>query len=151
MRLLKFQDFLFELGDANARGYDWKIDGYKPHGHGSMAFNYSFNTDDLHYIVSFVQCGGDMYDLMFGIGKDYEIVTNRGNQFKIMATIVDIIFSFVDEHEPDQIIFTGSNQGEKDFRVVSQRTKFYREYVKKNMPDEYEMILNDNNTIIQKK
>jgi hypothetical protein len=153
MRLLKFQDFLFELGDANVKAYDWKSLGYKSgFDYSGGGYKYSFQADDLDYYVFFQYRQEDDYSLSFGIGDfDVETQTNRGNQFRIMATVVDILFSFVEMMDPEYIRFAGSaSGGETSFHDVTQRTKFYREYVKKHLPENYQMIDNENNTIIQK-
>lgn len=153
MALLKFQDFLFELGDGSAKGYDWKDLGYTSGPHDAMGYKYQFDADGLKYVVFFNHRQDSEYGLSFGIGDeiDVETQTNKGNQFKIMATVVDIMFAFADQLNPDAIRFAGSSSGdEESFHSVTQRTKFYREYVKKQLPEDYEMIDQENTTIIQK-
>lgn len=63
-----------------------------------------------------------------------------------MSTITDIIFSFIEELDPAEIRFTGSTKRETNYKEVTQRTKFYREYIKRQLPDNYEMIEDNNKT-----
>lgn len=151
--MLRFQDFLFELGEANLRPFDWFLFGLIKKD-GDMTYVYKFKEGDLNYSVNLIQGSmNDTYSLTFDVDGDTKIVTNHGQQFRIISTVLDILFSFVDQYDPDTIDFIGAVKGnEKEGQQQAGiRTRLYREYIKKNLPDEYKMVDKGNRTLIQKR
>ena len=151
MKHLKlFEELINEIGDAGAKPYKWRrmdrrYDTY-----------YIFTTDSgLEYqVMTEFGSGEDRNTLLIEYGVevitkqgnksiDYELVTNRGELFRIMATVVDIVQEFMKKHpEIERIEFEGSKNKAGDQR----RNKLYMQYVKKHLKPK--SIEDDGNSII---
>ena len=151
MKHLKlFEELINEIGDAGAKPYKWRrmdrrYDTY-----------YIFTTDSgLEYqVMTEFGSGEDRNTLLIEYGVevitkqgnksiDYELVTNRGEMFRIMSTIVDIVQEFMKKHpEIERIEFEGSKNKAGDQR----RNKLYMQYVKKHLKPK--SIEDDGNSII---
>ena len=133
-----FEEQINEIGDASAKPYKWKYLGR------SKEYS-SFTTDSgLKYLVQMETEEDytklDDYQILkieYGVenqkdyGVDYNKVTNRGEMFKVMATVTQITKDVLKENPAIKAIeFTGSkNKGMDDQR----RNKFYMAYVKKHL------------------
>ena len=100
MKHLKlFEELINEIGDAGAKPYKWRrmdrrYDTY-----------YIFTTDSgLEYQVMTELGSEETLTVEYGVevttkqgnkSIDYELVTNRGELFRIMATVVDIVQEFI--------------------------------------------------------
>jgi hypothetical protein len=92
---------------------------------------YYFTTEDNdYYKVKFVGTMDNDWGLAFYANNDSGVITNKGRQFKIISTIMDIIKSFVEEYPVDLIRFTGSD---KEGATTNQRDLLYRAYLNKNI------------------
>lgn len=104
--------------------------------------NYFFKTEDNDY-YNVIFTGGlhedieDSWSINFFVKNDTDIqtwnsgtVTNKGRQFKVISTIMDIIKNFIEEYPANIISFTGSD---KETSNVNQRDLLYQAYVKKNI------------------
>jgi hypothetical protein len=139
MKYIKlFEELINEIGDAGAKPYKWRwIDrSYN---------NYSIFTTDsgLEYQVITQLSGDNFYDdgetlsIEYGVKDgnksrffDYTLVTNRGELFRVMATIVDIIQEFMKKNPGIEYIeFEGSKNEDGDQR----RNKLYMQYIKKHL------------------
>ena len=135
MKHLKlFEELINEIGDAGAKPYKWRrmdrrYDTY-----------YIFTTDSgLEYQVMTELGSGDTLTVEYGVevitkqgnkSVDYELVTNRGELFRIMATVVDIVQEFMKKNpEVKYIEFEGSKNKAGDQR----RNKLYMAYIKKHL------------------
>ena len=135
MKHLKlFEELINEIGDAGAKPYKWRrmdrrYDTY-----------YIFTTDSgLEYQVMTELGSGDTLTVEYGVevitkqgnkSIDYELVTNRGELFRIMATVVDIVQEFMKKNpEVKYIEFEGSKNKAGDQR----RNKLYMQYIKKHL------------------
>jgi hypothetical protein len=138
--ILKFQDFLFELGDSLLPPYDWKCTQSD-----AKEYQYEFNTEDLTYWVYFSEEKPTIWEVFFsnnGIHPD----SNKGHQFKIMATLISILKDFAKNVHPDTISIHGiaKQSGEKG---TYSRSKFYREYLSKNVPNGYQFVDRSSNAM----
>ena len=151
MKHLKlFEELINEIGDASAKPYKWRrldrrSDTY-----------YIFTTDSgLEYqVMTEFGSGEDRNTLLIEYGVevitkqgnksvDYELVTNRGEMFRIMSTIVDIVQEFMKKNPGIEYIeFEGSKNKAGDQR----RNKLYMQYVKKHLKPK--SIEDDGNSII---
>lgn len=125
-----------EIGEGTAP-YKWKgpIEG-------DHEVNYNFETEDgdeytVHFGESYMpKYEGIPYELEFYVSSpgdtQYQTgaVTNKGKQYRIISTIMDIIPAFVKEYPATMITFTGSD---KETSNSNQRDLLYQAYVKKNM------------------
>ena len=135
MKHLKlFEELINEIGDAGAKPYKWRrmdrrYDTY-----------YIFTTDSgLEYQVMTELGSGDTLTVEYGVevitkqgnkSIDYELVTNKGELFRIMATVVDVVQEFMKNHpEVKYIEFEGSKNKAGDQR----RNKLYMQYIKKHL------------------
>ena len=122
-----------EIGDGSRQPYDFRYD--------NASFNevhYYFNTElhDYDVIISNTDSRAGTWELQFGvIGGTTDDVTNEGKQFKILSTIVKIIYDFVDKHQPNALSFKPSKDEERE--DDKRRFNFYMAYIKQNMRRDY--------------
>tara|TARA_B100001093_G_scaffold341800_1_gene326572 strand:- start:578 stop:1045 length:468 start_codon:yes stop_codon:yes gene_type:complete len=139
MKHLKlFEELINEIGDASAKPYKWKwmdprYDSYS-----------LFTTDSgLEYQVmtslDALNADGEILSVEYGVkfvtkkgskSIDYKLITNRGELFRVMATVVDIIQEFIKKNPGVEYIeFEGSKNKDGDQR----RNKLYMQYIKKHL------------------
>jgi len=136
MNLIKkilFESMLNEVGEATSSTYKYKVLSYNE----DLA-KYSFTTDsNLEYRVLFEEDALDMYytvwEMAFGIINDSkldtQIVTNKGEIYKVMGTITKILKTFVNDYEQvERIAFKGSD---------NRRDKLYQQYLSKHLPNNW--------------
>ena len=76
-----------------------------------------------------IQYGVDEKD---GGGVSYKVETNKGELFRVMATVVDITKKILKERENIKTLtFSGSKKDEDDNR----RNNLYMAYIKKHIPN----------------
>lgn len=137
MKLSKIlETILGEVGEATSEPYDWKQsedeDGYK---------EYVFETNSgLAYKLSIDVLEGDEERdsavVSFGVMDDeyfvdYNINTNRGELYRVMATVVDILKDFTNKNKDIRYLeFTADKGGMQK----SQRSNLYTAYIKKHLP-----------------
>ena len=136
MHIVKlFEDWkaLNEIGNASHRPYTWKRKiGYDDEG--IELLDYTFSTDKgTKYIAFFSKEGRGVYEFSFTIkGKQLDTVSNEGELFQVMSTIVDIMKDGIRQiGKFEYIYFSGS----KNFNGDNRRNKLYRAYLEKNLPN----------------
>jgi hypothetical protein len=134
--MIKLTTILKEIGEGTTP-YKWKGPEEDDH-----AVQYHFETEDGdRYTVHFGEqynpnYEGIPYDLEFYVSSpganQYKpgAVTNKGKQYRIISTVMDIIPNFIKEYPATMIVFTGSDKADSD---TNQRDLLYQAYVKKNM------------------
>ncbi len=163
--MIKLKNILLEIGEGSAKPYKWKdtskqkrvygikVKTYEYEWETDSGLDYSLEIDPLYkhdsdkqgmWIANFgpFEMGDQLYtNLGRPVGTpqkdvDYEIETNRGDLFRIMATIVDAMKDFMKQAENsewgvDVIIYEGHKaEGAKS----NQRNKLYAAYIKKHLP-----------------
>ena len=135
------KEIINEIGDGGSKPYNYKLtrkdDDY---------MLYEFVTDlGTYYEVSFeidedfskdeewetmnIEFGVDEKD---GEGVDYNVETNKGELFRVMATIVDITKKILKERKNIKTLtFTGSKEDDDDNR----RNNLYMAYIRKHVPN----------------
>ena len=116
---------------------------------------YMFTTDSgVIYEVRFGRKQNNILKatVVFGVLNDEfdqeeYVVTNRGEMYKVMATIVEAIHMYMTEH-PRMISyeFTGENrqkEGEGN-DILTARTKLFLRYLKKIFGDNYKVVIKGN-------
>jgi hypothetical protein len=73
---------------------------------------------------------GNDWELAFYANNDSSVIVNKGRQYKVISTVMDIIKSFVEEYPVDLISFTGAD---KEGSKTNQRDLLYKEYISKNI------------------
>ena len=119
--MIKLIDILKEIGDAYSQSYEYSYDGpnYRAY------FTTEYNTQ---YKVTFETINNKM-NISFGViydsddDPDFEVITNKGNIYRIMSTIISIINRAISEFNPNEIKFDSDNR----------RIKLYKNYIEKNL------------------
>jgi len=129
--MIKLTDILLEIGDATSSKYPWKLiynekDIYAPDGYRE----YEFSTEsDLTYGVQITNISNYL-DIDFVADGSYDEV-NKGELFKVMATITDIILSII---KKGNILGIRYNPKAKGSDFGQKRDKLYKVYINKIMP-----------------
>ena len=99
---------------------------------------YQFTTaHDVEYEVRFGRKKENILHcvVVFGVlndefeGEEY-VVTNKGDAFRVMTTIAEVIKMYLNEHPNMQIVeFTGILREEDEEEQMSQRTKLYLRFL----------------------
>ena len=138
--MIKLLDILKEIGDSSSQPY--KFDFY---GNYSGMRVYGFDTENYSYTVElqyeFLDGSQNVLGVRFYVSDEEEpdierddIVTNKGELFKVMATVTAIIKKDIQNHpEIDTITFTPSKK-EGETTDVS-RLNLYTRYIKHEFPN----------------
>jgi hypothetical protein len=138
--MIKLFDLLLEIGDSTPMPYkkikDNLLDRYDVRNL-SWEFKIGEDTYVVNSDVSKMDDENWGMNAMFGLKttkyKSGDTSrTNKGDQYKIMATIFKILKDYTTEH-PE--IVELSYEPQKDFEGDEQREKLYKIYVNKNFPD----------------
>ena len=119
--MIKLINLLKEIGNANTQSYEYYYDGPNYRAYFTTEYN-------IQYKVSFKTINNRM-DISFGViydsddDPDFEIITNKGNIYRIMSTIISIINRAIPEFNPNEIKFDSDNR----------RIKLYKNYIEKNL------------------
>jgi transcription termination factor NusB len=132
---------LNEVGEANLQPYKWTEEEYD-----DIGIEVSFETDKgVEYSVQLqrnvykfipvldVEFAAGVIDPNFGGGMSSKITINKGELFKVMSTIVDIIKYYLNQTEAQGIVYAPSKKsGEED--TGNQRDNLYRAFISKAIP-----------------
>lgn len=143
--MIKLRDILNEVGEGTATPYKFKYMPLKGDSvRNKLRHAYRFITDSrLQYEVNVFKIiprytENTTLTVMFSVvGGKYEDITNKGEQYKIMATVIDIIKADIEllakEGNPPvkMIEFTP----EKADATDNRRAKFYKAYIQKQLPN----------------
>jgi hypothetical protein len=155
--MIKLIDILNEIGDSSAQKYDWQFKG-KYTTSDVINLDYEFKTDsNTQYFVKLTvqesDASASSYEMMvaFGVGrsivkkafsdkKPFAQVVNKGEVFRVMATIIDIVKDGIEKMAQDNypvkiILFKPEKEKETatGFKSTDQRAKLYMAYIKQNM------------------
>jgi len=142
--MIKLIDILKEIGDASSQPYPFDFYG----DYGNMRI-YGFDTENYPYTVELQYTDLDSYDedttnilgVRFYIPDDEDpdierddIVANKGELFKVMATVTAIIKKDLKNHpEIDTITFTPAKKEGETTNV--SRLNLYTRYIKNAYPN----------------
>ena len=141
------KEIINEIGDGGSKPYKYKLTRTESNPDFGDYFRlYEFVTDlGTHYEVTFeieedyskdepwefmnIEFGVDEKD---GGGVSYKVETNKGEVFRVMATIVDITKKILKERKNIKTLtFSGTKKDEDDNR----RNNLYMAYIKKHIPN----------------
>jgi len=121
---------------------------------------YHFTTNSgILYEVRFGRKQDDILsvNIVFGVlneefdGEEYSM-TNKGEVFRVMTTIVKIIRTFIAEHpNTHQYEFTGEFRENENPSNISLRSKIYLRYIKDIFDDTWTTKVKGNTVTINKK
>ena len=128
---------VFEVGEANLKPYDWEeTDRY------DRTLEVRFTTDsETDYIVeltAFSWRNIPAIDIEFSArlkndgGFSSKRMTNKGELFKVMATITDIVKHYTDEAGVKVLIYSPHKKSSDE--ATNQRGKLYRTFIQKQFP-----------------
>jgi hypothetical protein len=142
--MIKLIDLIKEIGDSSSQPY--KFDFY---GDYDVMRVYGFYTENYPYTVELQYDDLDFYDedttnvlgVRFYVSDEDEpdlerddIVTNKGELFRVMATVTAIIKKDIQNHpEIDTITFTPSKKEGETANV--SRLNLYTRYIKYEFPN----------------
>lgn len=121
---------------------------------------YFFTTDSgLQYEVRFGRRQDNILHatIVFGVindefdGEEY-VVTNRGEVFRVMNTIVQIVKMFMAEHTKIMCYeFTGIPKEGEDENKSSKRTSLYKRFLPKIFESGWDFNFNGNSAVVTRK
>lgn len=121
---------------------------------------YFFTTDSgLNYEVRFGRRQDNILHatIVFGVineefdGEEY-VVTNRGEVFRVMSTIVQIVKMFMIEHPKIMCYeFTGIPKDGEDEEKSSKRTLLYKRYLPRIFETGWEFNFKANSAVVTRK
>jgi hypothetical protein len=147
---IKVKTGINEIGDASAKPYKYTVD-FEETEPGYEEIQYEFTTDSkLKYEISIAH-----YDIsrnktrlivaFKSIDGSYETITNKGEQFRIMATVVAAVKEYLAKvPEAIEISFTPSKETEGDDR----RANLYKAYITKQLPGSKINIYSDGRYVV---
>jgi hypothetical protein len=126
-----------EVGEANLKPYKWKeIDreGYSIYirfiTDSKTQYNVDVTTDTYQEIpILNIEFSAKLKD---ADGSSSKIVVNKGEMYKVMATIVDIIKKYLKKSKTKGITYYPSKKSSEDFGT--QRDKLYKAFISKAIP-----------------
>ncbi len=140
--LPSYDEFLNEIGDSSSKAYH--PDFYGDYGNARI---YGFETPSYPYTVELQYDDIDDYEgannvlsVRFYVPDDEDpdierddIVTNKGELFKVMATVVDVIKKDLSTHpEVDILVFTPAKKKGETTNIA--RLNLYSKYIKHEFP-----------------
>ncbi len=121
---------------------------------------YTFTTTkEVEYEVRFARKKDNPLhvSLVFGVlneeydGEEY-VLTNKGEIYSVMATIVEIVKSYFKEHPHTQIFeFSGEPTADEKTKIPQKRLNLYERYVNKLFDNSWAKIRQGNQIILLKK
>lgn len=148
--MIKLKSILKEVGEGTAKPYDYKIEYDDP----GEEIHYEFTTDSkLKYNINIAQFIPNVRkkEVRLAVafkpeGKTYDTITNKGEQFKIMATVVAAVKEYLAKvPNAIEISFTPSKADEGDMR----RANLYKAYITKQLPGSNVRIFSDGRYIVE--
>jgi hypothetical protein len=126
----------------------------------SSAGVYYFTTDsDLQYEVRFGRRQDNILyaTIVFGVindefeGEEY-VETNRGEVYRVMQTIAEIVRIFMREHPKMMYYeFTGVTKEGEEENKSSKRSLLYRRYLPQIFDENWSYIFNSNKAVVTRK
>jgi hypothetical protein len=123
----------------------------------SSAGVYFFNTDGgINYEVRFGRKQDNILHatIVFGVtndefdGEEYS-VTNKGELYRVMSTIVKIVKTYMSEHpKMTRYEFTGISKDEESEDIMSARIKLYNRYVPQILPPGWHYYIQGNSIVV---
>lgn len=121
---------------------------------------YLFNTDTgLEYEVRFARKKDNILHatVAFGVlndefgGEEYS-VTNRGEVFRVMSTLVEVVKIYLKEHPNLHTVeFTGEPKEDENSEMPTQRLLLYKRYLKTIFGENWNFILQGNRMLVKRK
>jgi hypothetical protein len=141
---------LEEVGEASAQTYPFDFDGQFKDIE-DINYIFSFETDSGYfYEVTFEQVDDNVADVSFGATKDKlaprasNIITNEGELYKVMATVIAISKEFIRMYPQYTTIIYKPNKKEGESKFLNKRDRIYRLFIQKSFPEAKISVKGDN-------
>lgn len=151
---MKLSKLLLEIGEiTNAYSYALHTRPDNKHPHPSVI--YEFKTEaNLKYRVEFEMIKNNTWDRFFTANNSYR-ETNKGDVYKIIATITKITLEFLQFYKPETVILTHKTSSKEVGRGIEDgeenaRAKLNRIFLTKNMIPEYTIEAHGHVTLIKR-
>lgn len=145
--MIKLKSILKEVGEGTAKPYKYSVEFED-----DEEVKYNFQTDSgLKYEISLFQAPRSRTNHRLVVAfktqtGNYEELTNKGEQFRIMATVVDAIKKYlVKAPKVSDISFTPAKETGNDDR----RATLYKAYIAKQLPGSEIRIFSDGRYIVE--
>ena len=140
--MIKLKDILKEVGEATSAPYKWKKASTKRR---TVFFTFTTDQDTSYKVALENYIYEDFHDdnkelpaieVTFGIKENGAYspttVTNKGEMYRVMSTIVDIIKDYIKRNDNIKAIIYEpiKKEGEKGFK----RNDLYMAFIKKQIP-----------------
>jgi hypothetical protein len=156
MKLTKIlKEVMSEIGDtSNIETYNTSLET-KYHDYDEQQFVVRFTTENdtkyAVYIFKQTLDEGETWSMLIEFGVEgennsynYSAVTNKGEMYKVMATIVKIAKEMIAKSKKEgQYIREIVIEPSKNFEDDTRRTNLYRAFIEKNMPQGSEIQVQD--------
>ena len=129
-----FEHFLFEIGDTSAKKYKYKIKGkIDDMSEFNKRIDAKFKTESkLKYTLTVINTNSFL-DVDFTADGEYD-ETNRGEMFKVMATVVDVIENIVNSNEGIRgVRYEPKYKGNDPNDFGEGRDRLYRRFIEKSI------------------
>jgi hypothetical protein len=138
---IKVSNYLNEIGDGTTKKYEWeeiKDDELKTIVWFTTDNNINYEVN-LEYFTSNEPTTKDLPGMSIGFSADIKgnydfsntVIVNKGEIYKVMATIVDIIKYYLKDNKV--IMYTPEKKSGEDFG--EQRDKLYKIFITKKFPN----------------
>ena len=126
-----YEEFIFEIGDSSSKKYKYKINGkFEDMSEFDKRLYATFKTESkLEYTLTIININSFL-DVDFTANGEYD-ETNKGEMFKIMATVVDVIENIINNSEGIRGIRYEPKSKEKD--SGAGRDRLYRIFMEKSI------------------
>ncbi len=140
--MIKLRDILKEVGEATTTPYKWKKASTKEN---TVFFTFTTDQDTSYKVALENYIYEDFHDdnkelpaidVSFGIKENGayspSLLTNKGEMYRVMSTIVDIIKDYLNRNKMIKVIMYEplKKEGEKGFK----RNDLYMAFIKKQIP-----------------
>lgn len=131
--MIRLNQILKQLNEIGDKPYPWDYEFEDNEGN----IIYKFKSPKHEYTVAFSLWGEGYYEMFFSTIGGPVGDTEEGVALKVMSTVFDIMASFANQYQPEEIKVTPiQTKGEDDKR----RYNVYKAYMQKTKPQGYQMV-----------
>lgn len=140
-------ELINEIGDLSAKSYKYKLHRYVPK---FNEYYIKFKTDSgVNYDVIIEKEFDKEFnkhgiDVSFSADDDYDNVVNKGEVYKVMATVINIIKDYIDsDKDIKYITYNPAKKLGNEKIENNQRNNLYKQFIKKTIPNSKFIEYND--------
>jgi hypothetical protein len=131
--MIRLNTILKQLNEIGDKPYPWDYEFEDNEGN----VLYKFSSPKYDYSVAFNLMDESYYEMFFNPIEGPVKDTEEGVALKVMSTVFDIMASFANQYQPEEIKVTPiQTKGTED----SRRYNVYKAYMQKTKPQGYQMV-----------